>query len=167
MRLIYFILSIGLFILINSVSKANDKIAFIDLNYILSNSDSGKKILDQFQVDNKKNLEFFKLQEQKLNKEKDNIKKLQNILSVEEYNNKKEKFKQTVDLYNQKKSKMIKLFEDNKNKELNTFFLDLNKIMNIFMKENSINLILDKKNIIMANNKSDISEEILQLVNKK
>ncbi|MDC3174280.1 OmpH family outer membrane protein [Candidatus Pelagibacter sp.] len=167
MRLIYFILSIGLFILINSVSIANDKIAFIDLNYILSNSDSGKKILDQFQVDNKKNLEFFKLQEQKLNKEKDNIKKLQNILSVEEYNNKKEKFKQTVDLYNQKKSKMIKLFEDNKNKELNTFFLDLNKIMNIFMKENSINLILDKKNIIMANNKSDISEEILQLVNKK
>ncbi len=167
MKFVYIILSISIFVLINSVSIANDKIAFIDLNYILSNSDSGKRILEQFQVDNKKNLEFFKSEEKKLNKEKDNIEKLQNILSVEEYNNKKEKFKQTVDLYNQKKSKMIKLFEENKNKELNAFFLNLNEIMNIFMKENSINLILDKKNIIMANNKSDISEEILQLVNKK
>ena len=39
--------------------------------------------------------------------------------------------------------------------------------MNDFMQENSINLILDKKNIVMANNKSDISDEILKLVNQK
>ena len=39
--------------------------------------------------------------------------------------------------------------------------------MNSFMQENSINLILDKKNIIMANNKNDISKDILNLVNKK
>ena len=62
---------------------------------------------------------------------------------------------------------MIKSFEDSKNSELNTFFSNLNKIMNSFMQENSINLILDKKNIITANNKNDISQEILQLINIK
>ena len=35
------------------------------------------------------------------------------------------------------------------------------------MQENSINLILDKKNIVMANNKNDISNDILNLINKK
>ena len=35
------------------------------------------------------------------------------------------------------------------------------------MKDHSINLILDKKNIVMANNDNDISDDILKLVNKK
>ena len=34
------------------------------------------------------------------------------------------------------------------------------------MQENSINVILDKKNIIMANVKIDVSEDILKLINK-
>ena len=62
---------------------------------------------------------------------------------------------------------MIKSFEKIKNKELNSFFSNLNEIMNIFMKDHSINLILDKKNIVMANNDNDISDDILKLVNKK
>ena len=76
-------------------------------------------------------------------------------------------FKTKVNNYNLKKSEMIKLFEDSKNSELNTFFSNLNEIMNNFMQENSINLILDKKNIVMANNKNDISDDILKMINKK
>ena len=34
------------------------------------------------------------------------------------------------------------------------------------MEKNSINVVLDKKNIIMANVEIDISEDILQLVDK-
>ena len=37
--------------------------------------------------------------------------------------------------------------------------------MNNYMAENSINLIIDKKSIIMSQNKNDISDEILNLVN--
>ena len=62
---------------------------------------------------------------------------------------------------------LIKNFEETKNSELNIFFVKLNKLMNNFMQENSINLILDKKNIVMANNKNDISNDILNLINKK
>ena len=35
------------------------------------------------------------------------------------------------------------------------------------MQENSIQIILDKKNIVMANNKNDISKDILKLINIK
>lgn len=47
------------------------------------------------------------------------------------------------------------------------FFAELNEIMNNFMQENSIQIILDKKNIVMANNKNDISKDILKLINIK
>ena len=167
MKKIYFFFIIFLFFFDISLSKANDKIAFIDLNYILSESNEGKKILDKLEIDNNKNVNFFKSEETKLKQERENINKLKNILSQEEYNNKMNLFKTKVNNYNLKKSEMIKLFEDSKNSELNTFFSNLNEIMNNFMQENSINLILDKKNIVMANNKNDISDDILKMINKK
>ena len=167
MKIFYIVFSIYFILIGNSFSIANDKIAFIDLNFILSNSIEGKKILDQLEVENSKNLKFFQTEEKNLKIEKEKIEKLRNILSKDEYNRKINLFNNELNLYKQKKSKMIKSFEDSKNSELNTFFSNLNKIMNSFMQENSINLILDKKNIIMANNKNDISQEILQLINIK
>ncbi len=38
--------------------------------------------------------------------------------------------------------------------------------MNIYMKENSISIIIDKKNVVMASIKNDISKDIIELVNK-
>lgn len=167
MKIFYIVISIYFILIGNSFSIASEKIAFIDLNFILSNSIEGKKILDQLEVENSKNLKFFQTEEKNLKIEKEKIEKLRNILSKDEYNRKINSFNNELNLYKQKKSKMIKSFEDSKNSELNTFFSNLNEIMNSFMQENSINLILDKKNIIMANNKNDISQEILQLINIK
>ena len=167
MKFFYFFFSIILIFFNFSFSIANDKIAFIDLNYILSESNEGKKILAKLEIDNKKNLEFFQFEEKKLKTENQNIEKLKNILSKDEFSNKINKFKNKVDNYNLKKTKTIKLFEETKNSELNIFFAKLNEIMNNFMQENSIQIILDKKNIVMANNKNDISKDILKLINKK
>ena len=167
MKIFYFFFLIILFFFNVSFSIANDKIAFIDLNYILSESKEGKKILAKLEIDNKKNLEFFQSEEEKLKKENQNIEKLKNILSKEEFNNKINIFKNKVNTYNLKKQETIKLFEETKNSELNVFFAELNEIMNNFMQENSIQIILDKKNIVMANNKNDISKDILKLINIK
>lgn len=166
MKINYLILIIFLTIFNFSISRANDKVAFIDLNYILTESISGKKILNQLETKNNMNLEFFNSEEEILKKEKEEIDKLQNILSSEEYNNKINLFKNKVDLYKKKKLEIIEVFEGSKNKELKLFFSNLNLIMNTFMQENSINVIFDKKNIVMANNENDISNQILQLVNK-
>ena len=167
MKFLYFFFLIFLLFFNSSFSIANDKIAFIDLNYILSESNEGKKLLAKLEIDNKKNLEFFQTEEEKLKKENENIEKLKNILSKEEFSNKINIFKNKVNTYNLKKSDTIKLFEETKNAELNIFFAKLNGIMNNFMQENSIQIILDKKNIVMANNKNDISKDILNLINKQ
>ena len=146
--------------------NAKENIVFIDLNYVLNKSNNGKKILDELNNINEKNKKKFSNEESQLDKERNDIKKLKNIISKEEYNKKVVLFQEKVELYNKDKTKIIKSFEDKKKKELDNFFNNLNKIMNIYMKENEISLIIEKKNIVMAATKNDISNKILELVNK-
>ena len=146
--------------------NAKENIVFIDLNYVLNKSNNGKKILDELNNINEKNKKKFSNEESQLDKERNDIKKLKNIISKEEYNKKVALFQEKVELYNKEKTKIIKSFENKKKKELDNFFINLNNIMNIYMKENEISLIIEKKNIVMAATKNDISNKILELVNK-
>ena len=166
MRLLFLISTIFFFLSWNSLSEANSKIAFVDLNYILTKSINGKKILDQLNVINQNNLEIIKKDKETLTKEKNEIENLRNILSTEEYNKKKFLFEKKIKNFNDKKSKLAAELEKTKEKELNLFFDDLNGILKKYMQENLISVVLDKKNIIMANVEIDVSEDILELVNK-
>ena len=148
-------------------AKANNKISFVDLNYILTESISGKKILNELNNLSKQNEKQFKSTEFNLNKKKDEIKKQKNIISQNEYQKKINEFQSDVEKYNREKSLIIKKFENLKKKELDIFFDSLNEIMSVYMKENDINIIIEKKSIIMANKISDITNNILELVNKK
>ena len=148
----------------NLIAKEN--IVFIDLNYVLNKSNEGKKILDDLNKINNENKNKFTSKENILEKERDEIKKLKNIISKEDYNKKVTLFQKKVELYNKEKTDIIKSFESKRKKELDIFFKNLNEIMNIYMKENSISIIIDKKNIVMAAVKNDISNEIIKLVNK-
>ena len=166
MKIIIISLFITFIVFKNNTVLANEKIAFIDLNYILKESVQGKKILDELNSINSKNLEKFRAEELELNKQQDEIQKLKNIISLEEYNKKLSSFQNKVDIYKEKKTKIINSFEETKDKELKIFFNKLNEIMNVYMQNNSINIILDKKNIIMANTQNDISKQILNIVNQ-
>mgnify|MGYP001417472591 FL=1 len=166
MKKIFYFLFFIFFLTLTPILNAKENIVFIDLNYILNKSNSGKKILNELNIisnDNKKN---FSSQETLLEKERNDIKKLKNILSKDEYNKKVVLFQEKVELYNKEKAKIIKSFENKKKKELDIFFKSLNEIMNVYMKENSISIIIDKKNIVMAAIKNDISNDIIELINK-
>tara|TARA_A100001388_G_C28765148_1_gene500268 strand:- start:1057 stop:1557 length:501 start_codon:yes stop_codon:yes gene_type:complete len=166
MKKIFYFLFFIFFFTLTPILNAKENIVFIDLNYILNKSNSGKKILNELNIisnDNKKN---FSSQETLLEKERNDIKKLKNILSKDEYNKKVVLFQEKVELYNKEKAKIIKSFENKKKKELDIFFKSLNEIMNVYMKENSISIIIDKKNIVMAAIKNDISNDIIELINK-
>ena len=99
--------------------------------------------------------------------EKEKLINQKKIISDEEFKSK------TVDL-EKKIKKYNKLISDNNNsfikykKEIKSLFLK--KLMNIvreYAEVNSVQLILNKKDIIIGQNSMDISNEILELVNKK
>ena len=155
-----------IFIIYSQMLSAKENIVFIDLNYVLNKSNDGKKILEELKNISEINKEKFNKEERLLEKERNDIKKLKNIISKDEYNKKVSQFQDKVEIYNKEKSNIIKSFENKKKKELDIFFKSLNEIMNVYMKENSISIIIDKKNIVMAAVKNDISNEIIDLVNK-
>ena len=166
MKKIFHFLFFTFFLIQNPILYAKENIVFIDLNYILNKSNSGKKILDELNIISNENKKKFSSQETILEKERNDIKKLKNIISKEEYNKKVDLFQDKVELYNKEKAKIIKTFENKKKKEFDIFFKNLNEIMNVYMKENSISIIIDKKNVVMASIKNDISNDIIKLVNK-
>ena len=155
-----------IFIIYSQILNAKENIVFIDLNYVLNKSNDGKKILEELKNISEINKEKFNKEERLLEKERNDIKKLKNIISKDEYNKKVSLFQEKVEIYNKEKSNILKSFENKKKKELDIFFQSLNEIMNVYMKENSISIIIDKKNIVMAAVKNDISNEIIDLVNK-
>ena len=159
-------INILILILINT-SFANDKIVFLDINYVLSNSDKGKLIFKQIDEKNKKNiLELEKKENILKNKEKDlEIKK--NILSENELNKQIEDLKVQIVQFKKEKDRMVKEFNIYKKKELSSLMQEMNPIISEYVKEKSIDLVLDKKNILIGKTSYDITQNILELVNTK
>ena len=165
---INFFLTIFLFYFVSmGQSYSNSKTVFIDLDFILSESNSGKKIINDLNEMNKKNNDVIISTEKKFQQEENEIKSQKNIISAEEYKNRVDDYNFRINNFLLKKKEMLSKFELEKKKKLDTFFSSLNLILNDYMKKNSIDIILEKKNIVLANSNNEVSNDILLLVNNK
>ena len=64
------------------------------------------------------------------------------------------------------KNELLKNFKIKKKNDLDKFLTKINPIIQTYMKDNSIDIVLDKKQIFVGSVNKDITEEILKLVNK-
>ena len=160
--------AIILFILITSTTYANsnDKVSFIDIDFILKNSNLGKSILNEIENLNKKNIDELRNKEKELKKIEEEIKSKKNILSEQEFKKEVDLLKEKIKKYRIYKDKLVKDFEQNKNKKLNLFFKEVNPIIQKFMDKNSIDILLDRKNVFIGKKNSDITNQIIQELNK-
>ena len=137
MRKNKFLLGIILsFFLLNN-SFAEEKIAFIDLNYIYTNSKTGKKIIEEIDKKQSKINKDFKNYQDKLNKEKDDLLSKKNVLEENEFKN------ILLSLFLLIIGTSITNFYKNKSKDLEgkldkkkKNILELRKINNLELKEN-------------------------------
>ena len=146
---------------------ADNKIIYIDINKIISNSESGKYLNKELNKINNKNITEFKNIEKELKVEEENILKQKNILKESEFNSKVSELREKVKSYNEfknKKNNDLKKLRDNAAKKI----LDiLNLILSEYSAKNSISLIIDKKNIIIGKSELDVTNQIMDLLNKK
>ena len=105
--------------------------------------------------------------ENDLKKKDEEIVKTKNLISKEELNKKILSLRKEVKSFEELKKKIIKDLNIKKNKELDQFMKLINPIIQEYMKENSIDIIIDKKNIFMAKSKNDITNDILEIINTK
>ena len=77
---------ISIFFLFFGISSANENIRFVDINYIVNNSTSGKKLNQVIESKNKKIISELNDLGKKLKEKKDKIVKQKNILKKDELN---------------------------------------------------------------------------------
>ena len=164
-KLNYFIVLIITIFLTNNV-LAQDKIAFIDLNYVYANSKVGKKIIKE--VQSKKEIikkEFIEFQK-KLDKEKNDLIAQKNVLDENEFKKKYSELESNVEKYNKIIDKKNKDLIDYQNKSKKDFANTLKSTLETYSKENSISMILRKENLLIGKNSLDVTKDILSLFNK-
>ena len=153
-------------ILISTFSFAANKIAYIDLDLILSESEPAKLLFSQLKEIEAKKMNKLKKDEIILKDEEKKILSSKNILSKEEFNNKVRKFQKKVNLYNELKEENIQNLQQKRNKEILRFLNLINPLIEKIMEKNSIGILIEKKNIFIAKSNYDITKILIQDINK-
>ena len=164
MKSIYKSFLVILFFLICSNSSANN-IAFIDLDTVLKKTNSGKKIIDQFE--NRRNQELKEIQkkENDIKNFENEIRNKKNIISEDELKLEIAKLQKNIKEFNQFKNKAQNDFKKLKNDEIMNFFNKIDPIIQTYLNENSIDILFNNKNIIIGKDSLDITNNIIKIVN--
>ena len=156
------------FIFLISTNLSNSKeTAFVDIDYIVANSNIGKKVLENINKLDKKNVENLRKKNKSLQDLEITIKNKENVISEDAFNKEVISFQKKVQEFKVEKNEIVKNFNDFKRKELENIFKKISPIINDYMEENSISVLLDSKNIFMGSKKSNLTEDILDRINKK
>ena len=155
-----------LFLFLNN-SYSSEKIAFVDIDLIINDSDIGKKLNSQLADIIKREDQKFKIKEKDLKIKEEKILNQKNILSEEELNKKLNEFKKELNNFRNEKISSNKKLREQKLNETNLLISNLNNILANYAEEKSISLIIQKKNIVIGKSELDITNEILTIFNKE
>lgn len=149
-----------------SLLLAENKIYFIDVNYIYNNSIVGKKYNQEI----KKKQDIFKKnfdeRQNLIKKDQDLLISQKNILAEEEFKKKAESLNKQIEEVKININKDRNLLEKFSNDVKVTFYNELLKIVYKYSEENSIEMIINKENILLGKNELDISDNILTIIDK-
>jgi Skp family chaperone for outer membrane proteins len=162
---LFYIIVLVFFTSLNSYS--DDRVKFIDLDSLLEKSTIGKKIINNLNDTNNNNLKLLKPKENEIKKSQDDINKQKNIISSDELKIKIDEYQKKVLIFQKEKKQLTENFNKQKQKQINDFFNQVTPIINEYMEKNNLSIIFDKKNIFIAKSNSNITAEIINLINER
>ena len=160
-KLFYFIIFFYIFVV-----SGKAEVAYIDLNLILNKSEVGKFINFHLDGINKENQKKYKEIENNLISKEKSLLNQQNILSKEEFQKKLNVLSEEIKKYRtDKKNSLDKLnkIKIDKTKEILKI---LNPLITNYVDENSISIVIPKKNIVVGKQELDITDKIILLLNE-
>ena len=156
-----------LFFLFTNLSFSKEPVAYIDIDFILKNSDIGKKSLEKINTQNNENIRDLKKKEKILKDLEIEIASKKNIISKEVFDNEVIIFRKKIDQFKMDQQQIIKDFNDYKKKEIDKVFQIISPIINSYMETNSVKILFDAKNIFMARNDLNFTNDILEAINNE
>ena len=156
------------FIIINFTSlKAEEKITFLNIDSLIQNSNFGKSILKEIEDLNQKNISEFKKREQDIRKKEQDLINKKNIISEIELEKNYLELKKKVDQFNLNRKNSIINYENLKKEKLDKYFEKISPIIEAYIIENSISVVLNQKDVFIGNKKNDITTDIINLIDNK
>ena len=163
----FFFIKVIFFFSFTGLAIANENIRFININYIINNSEVGKNLNKLIENKNKQiNSELNKISE-KLEKDKNKIVNQKNVLKKEEFDKLVKNYDDKVKKFNQTRKTRTAEFNQFRLNSKKKIIDTLNPIITNFLKNESIQILLQKDKIIFGDEKLDITKEILDIFNKK
>ena len=166
MQKIIFVFFFFLFF-IQNITQANEKIVFIDINFIFNNSDAGKDLqtlISKKKMELELEINQFKIE---IDDKKKKILSQKNVLSIVEYNKKIVNLDKEVNDINTNISKKRNELETYQKKIENAFSISINNLIEEYSVKNSIDIVFNKSNLLMAKKNFDITEKIFNLFNER
>ena len=156
-----------IFLFFTNQALTEQKIAFVDMDKVISTSKSGSSILKQLTDLNNKNFKFFKNEEKNFKEKEKILISQQNIISEVDFQNKVNELKSEIKNYNQNRNKIVADFNKLKVNNTNNLLKLINPILIKFSNDKEISIILQKKDLVVAKTELDITDEVIVIVNKE
>ena len=145
---------------------AEQKIVVLDLTYVLNNSKAGKNAQYFLKKSYNNNLKKYADMEKALKKEEQDLLTKKTVLSKEEYTKKTDALrKKVIDFQSQRRSAIDKIATQRSNSRA-TLIQALDPILDAYIKEKNIALVLDKKFALGGVPENDITTIITEKLNK-
>ena len=154
-------------LLSTNLLKAEDKVSYIDIDYVLTNTLAGKKLLNTLKKEEELKIDKFKTNDNKFKDEENKILAKRNLISKEEINKELKLLQVKFQKYRKEKSKEIDELKVKRNKNIINFLNLINPIIEKYMADNSIYILLDKKNIFIASKDYDITNNLIELIDNQ
>ena len=150
---------------ISTNTYAENKVAYLDLDFILSNTNVGKSLFEKIQKFENSKIKELNNKEQILKDEENKILASKNIISKDELNKNISEFQVKLKNYKNLKQNEINLLKKKRNEEIVNLLKSINPIIEKYMNEKSISILIDKKNIFIADKNYDITKNLVDLIN--
>ncbi|WP_435098795.1 OmpH family outer membrane protein [Candidatus Pelagibacter bacterium nBUS_27] len=161
-----FILLIILFLSAN-VLKADEKVSYLDIDYILNNTLAGNSLLNTLKKEENSIINKFKLSDENFKNEEKKILSKKNLISKEEITNDLKSLQVKFQTYRANKVVEVDKFKIKRKRNIVNFFNLINPIIEKYMAENSIYMLIDKKNVFIASKNYDITKKLIELIDNQ
>ena len=146
---------------------ADDNVSYIDIDYVLTNSLAGKKLLTMLKKEEELKINNFKLNDDNFKNEEKKILSKSNLISKKEINKELKLLQIKFQEYRNNKIKEVEELKIKRSRNITNFLNLINPIIEKYMADNSIYMLIDKKNVFIANKKYDITNNLIELIDNQ
>tara|TARA_B100001063_G_scaffold14127_2_gene10964 strand:+ start:1489 stop:2013 length:525 start_codon:yes stop_codon:yes gene_type:complete len=161
------ILTIVFIFSLNTLSSQAEIPHYLDFKLILNQSDAGKKAQSFLKNKLDKGIKNLKEKEKKIQQEEKKIIEQKKIIAPEEYKKKVTELRSKVSSLQKERNTLLDSVAKQRTRARNELLKNLNPIIQEYMNQKKIRMVVDKKSLLLADTNLDITKDIMSLLNKK